>query len=231
MNSSTSRLQRLRAQLESAAACPASGSASESAAAAAAVLQQPTAARLPGGGYAIKIGIIGGSGLDDPAIMDSPTETVVDTPYGRPSDSLIEGVISGVPCAILARHGRQHTINPTNVNYRANIYALKAVGCTHVVVSTAVGILTEKVAPGELCLLDQYIDRTTKRQQSFYDGEPNHPHGVCHIPQGDPFCEETRSTVLATARELGLEMHPTATIVTIEGPRFSSRAESSKHGR
>ena len=217
---------KVPARLQPAARQVASGAAAGPAAIAATLLQQPTAPRGVGGEYAIKIGIIGGSGLDDPAIMEGAREIEVCTPYGKPSDSLLEGVIAGVPCVILARHGRQHTIMPTNVPYQANIYALKAAGCTHLVVSTAVGILTEDIAPGELCLLDQYIDRTTKRPQTFYDGAAGHPPGVCHIPQGDPFCAETRATVLETAAGLGLKMHPTSTIVTIEGPRFSSRAES-----
>jgi adenine phosphoribosyltransferase len=129
------------------AAGPAAG-AVDGAAAAAAVLQAPTAAKGADGEYAVKIGIIGGSGLDDPDIMQGAAERFVSTPYGDPSDALIEGTIAGVPCCLLARHGRGHTIMPTNVPYAANIYALKAAGCTHLVVSTAVGILTERIKPG-----------------------------------------------------------------------------------
>ena len=94
------------------------------------------------------------------------------------------------------------------------------------VVSTAVGILQPHIKPGELALLDQFIDRTTKRASTFYDGAPTSPFGVCHIPMPEPFCAETRETVLGVAYELGLRMHETATVVCIEGPRFSSRAES-----
>ena len=208
-----------------ASAEPAAATASDSPEKIAQVLQAPTAERSEQG-YAIKVGIIGGSGLDDPDILKNAVDLELQTPYGSPTSPLRCGTIEGVDCVLLARHGRDHTIQPTDVNFRANIYALKSMGCTHLVVSTAVGILTEDFKPGELALLDQYIDRTTKRPSTFYDGEPNHPPGVCHIPQGSPFCEETRQTVLGVASDLGLTMHPTATVVSIEGPRFSSRAES-----
>eukprot|EP01047_Picozoa_sp_COSAG01_P046228 COSAG01_NODE_4322_length_5133_cov_8.546285_2_plen_336_part_00 len=190
------------------------------------ILQKPTAPKDASGNYIVKVGIIGGSGLDDPDIMSDQVELKVDTPYGPPSDSLMSGTIGGVAVVLLARHGRSHTIMPTNVNFRANIFALKAVGCTHVVVSTAVGILQPHIAPGELALLDQFIDRTTKRASTYYDGAPGSPGGVCHIPQAEPFCSEARATVLDVAASLGLRMHETATVVSIEGPRFSSRAES-----
>ena len=184
------------------------------------ILQQPTAPKDAAGNYVVKVGIIGGSGLDDPDILKNATEVAVDTPYGPPSDSLICGEISGVSCVLLARHGRGHTIQPTDVNYRANIYALKAMGCTHLVVSTAVGILQEGIKPGELALLDQYIDRTTKRASTFYDGEANHPPGVCHIPQGQSFCQETRQTVLGVADDLGLKMHPAVRLFKLISPVF-----------
>ncbi|KAL7878175.1 hypothetical protein SRHO_G00048180 [Serrasalmus rhombeus] len=109
----------------------------------------------------IKIGIVGGSGLDDPDILECRTERFVDTPFGKPSDALIMGKIKNVDCVLLARHGRQHTIMPSNVNYRANIWALKQQGCTHVIVTTACGSLREDIQPGDIVLLDQFIDRTT----------------------------------------------------------------------
>merc|ERR1712060_759109 len=108
----------------------------------------------------------------------------------------------GVLCG---RHGRGHTLMPGNVPYRANVFAFKALGCTHMVVSTACGILQEGIKPGDLVLLDQFIDRTTKRVQTFYDGQigwKGHPKGICHIPMATPFCAETRKAVQASADEL-----------------------------
>ncbi|KAG7167661.1 S-methyl-5'-thioadenosine phosphorylase-like [Homarus americanus] len=115
---------------------------------------------------------------------------------------------------------------PTNVNYRANIWALKERGCTHVIVSTACGSLREHIKPGNFVILDQFIDRTTKRAQTFYDGEEGHPRGIFHLPMDTPFCTDTRSILEKSCRELGYDVHPTGTVVTVEGPRFSSKAES-----
>ncbi|MBN3273331.1 MTAP phosphorylase, partial [Polyodon spathula] len=275
----------------------------------------------------LQIGIIGGSGLDDPDILEGRSERYVETPYGKPSDALIVGKIKGVDCVLLARHGRQHTIMPTNVNHRANIWALKEEGCTHLVVTTACGSLKEEIQPGDIVIIDQFIDRcfltnlrqtfmfflvssewsvnstlstidfclssrvivfrsgcksidiiiflllyvinfknrniglttwligyskytfiyfnghystryfftkmvtcydrlTTKRHQTFYDGSSTSPAGVCHIPMADPFCKKTREVLIEVARNLGVKCHPKGTMLTIEGPRFSSRAES-----
>ncbi|XP_047496874.1 S-methyl-5'-thioadenosine phosphorylase-like [Penaeus chinensis] len=174
----------------------------------------------------VKIGIIGGSGLNNPSLFEETSECTVQTPYGDPSDVLREGLINGVPCVLLARHGRKHTIMPTNVNYRANLWALKEKGCTHVVVSTACGSLQEHIKPGDFVIIDQFIDRTTKRHQTFYDGADNHPPGILHLPMDTPFCEDTRKLLLESCQELGYTSHSTGTMVTIEGPRFSSKAES-----
>uniref|UniRef100_A0A3P9MNI4 S-methyl-5'-thioadenosine phosphorylase n=1 Tax=Oryzias latipes TaxID=8090 RepID=A0A3P9MNI4_ORYLA len=172
------------------------------------------------------IGIIGGSGLDDPDILEGRTERYVDTPYGKPSDALILGKIKNVECVLLARHGRQHTIMPSNVNYRANIWALREEGCTHLLVTTACGSLREEIQPGDIVIIDQFIDRTTKRHQTLYDGQPSSPPGVCHIPMAEPFCSRTREVLVEVARSLGVKCHHRGTMLTIEGPRFSSRAES-----
>ncbi|XP_030557027.1 S-methyl-5'-thioadenosine phosphorylase [Drosophila novamexicana] len=174
----------------------------------------------------VKIGIIGGSGLDDPDILEQRQEKVIETPYGSPSDALIEGEIGGVQCVLLARHGRKHDIMPSNVNYRANIWALRQVGCTHLIVSTACGSLRESIQPGNLVVPHDFIDRTTKRMQTFYDGEHAGVNGVCHLPMYPAFCERTRKVLLDAAKELEYAAHDKATIVTIEGPRFSSRSES-----
>lgn len=174
----------------------------------------------------VKIGIIGGSGLNDPNLFEVTSESPQDTPYGQPSDILREGLIGGVPCVLLARHGRKHSIMPTNVNYRANLWALKTRGCTHVLVSTACGSLRENIHPGDFVIPDQFIDRTTKRSQTFYDGEEGHPPGILHIPMDTPFCSDTRTLLRECCEALGYSFHPKGTVVTIEGPRYSSKAES-----
>ncbi|KAM8962015.1 S-methyl-5'-thioadenosine phosphorylase [Pelodytes ibericus] len=175
--------------------------------------------------HAVKVGIIGGSGLDDPDILEGRTEKYVDTPFGKPSDALVLGKVKNVDCVLLARHGRQHTISPTNVNFRANIWALKMEGCTHILVTTACGSLREDIQPGDIVMIDQFIDRTTKRHQTFYDGGACLP-GVCHIPMADPFCGNTRELLIDIAKKLGTKCHTKGTMITIEGPRFSSKAES-----
>lgn len=175
---------------------------------------------------AVKIAIIGGTGLDNPEFLEDRSEKFVETPFGKPSDALILGTINGVPCVLLARHGRKHSIMPGNVNYRANIWALKEENCTHVLVTTACGSLQGNMKPGDIVLIDQFIDRTTKRHQTFYDGSETAPPGVCHIPMHTPFCAKSREIIAGILKELGYSFHPSGTIVTIEGPRFSSRAES-----
>ena len=169
----------------------------------------------------IKIGIIGGSGLDDPELLQDQVELAMDTPYGRPSSVLTCGRIAGVEVAILARHGKKHTITPTNVNYRANIWALKEHGCTHILAATAVGSLREEIEPGHLVFPGQFIDFTRKRQTTFFDGD-----AVVHTPMAEPFCPNLRQLLAKSARELDIPHHTEKTVITIEGPRFSTRAES-----
>lgn len=171
-----------------------------------------------------RIGIIGGSGLDDPELLTGAREEVVTTPWGAPSSPLRRGGIEGVECLLLARHGREHTIPPTQVNNRANLHALKAAGCTHVLATTAVGSLREEIGRGDLVVLDQFIDWTRGRALSFHERfEPGKP---AHTPMADPFDAGLRERLVAVARALGLRHHPRGTVVTIEGPRFSTRAES-----
>ncbi|XP_040360075.1 S-methyl-5'-thioadenosine phosphorylase isoform X1 [Ixodes scapularis] len=174
----------------------------------------------------VKVGIIGGSGLDDPDILEHRKEHKVTTPFGEPSDVLVSGQIGHVDCVLLARHGRNHGIMPTNVNYRANIWALREMGCTHVLATTACGSLHEDFAPGHVVFPDQFIDRTTKRESTFHDGKPGSPKGVCHLSMASPFHPELRKLLIQVARELHLVHHEKGTVVTIEGPRFSSAAES-----
>ncbi|XP_057364936.1 S-methyl-5'-thioadenosine phosphorylase-like [Daphnia carinata] len=174
----------------------------------------------------VKIGIIGGSGFYKLDALKDPVEKSVNTPFGEPSDALVSGKIEGVDCVVLARHNRKHGIMPTNINYRANIWALKEEGCTHVLVSTACGSLQEEIAPGDLVILDQFIDRTTKRMQTFYDGTCAQLPGICHLPVAEPFCSLTRDCLKKAAEASNIPVHPSGTCVTIEGPRFSSKAES-----
>ena len=169
----------------------------------------------------VKIGIIGGSGLDDPKLLENYETVDILTPYGHPSSSITQGKLNGVDVAILARHGRKHQIMPSNVNYRANIWALKELGCTHIIATTAVGSLREDIAPGHLVFPDQFIDRTTKRVQTFYDANK-----VCHIPMAEPFCAKLRLLLSQTADQQKIIAHGSATVITIEGPRFSTKAES-----
>lgn len=172
----------------------------------------------------IKIGIIGGSGLEDSQILKGAKEINVTTKFGLPSSSLTTGKISNVDVVIIFRHGKKHTIMPSNVNYRANIWALKEQNCTHIIATTACGSLREEIKPGHLIFCDQFIDRTTKRASTFYDAEK-----VCHIPMAEPFCPKLRKLLAETATEIGLEHHKNGTVITIEGPRFSTKAESRMH--
>lgn len=169
----------------------------------------------------MKIGIIGGSGLEDPQILKEAKEIQADTPYGKPSSALITGIIEGIEVVIISRHGKNHSIIPTNVPNQANIHALKEAGCTHILATTACGSLKEEIKPGDFVFIDQFIDRTTKRKSTFY--ETGH---VCHIPMADPFCPNLRKLLYEQAKNLSLACHEKGTIVTIEGPRFSTRAES-----
>lgn len=174
----------------------------------------------------VKIGIIGGSGLDDPDLVENRKEKIVTTPYGPTSDVLIQGKISGINCILLSRHGRKHSVTPSLINYRANIWALKQEGCTHVIAATATGSLQEHIQPGDLVVLDSFIDRTKSRDHTFYDGKEGSAPGICHMPMEPAFCPRTRKIIIDTANELGFKAHPTGTCITIEGPRFSSKAES-----
>lgn len=181
---------------------------------------------MAGAAKAIKVGIIGGSGLDNPDLLENRQEHRVTTPFGEPSDVLISGRIGDVNCVLLARHGRQHSVMPSKVNYRANIWALKEIGCTHVVATTACGSLCENMRPGDIVILDQFLDRTTKRASTFYDGEKDSPKGVCHISAAIPFHEGLRQALIKTVKAMKIPHHDKGTMVTIEGPRFSTRVES-----
>jgi len=170
------------------------------------------------------VGIIGGSGLDNPDILGSPEDVEMRTPYGDTSSLLRHGMIGGTEVFLLARHGRQHTIPPTQVNNRANIWALRELGVTHIIATSAVGSLREEIRPGDLVILDQFIDFTRHRALTFF--EAFEPGEMKHTPMADPFSAELREAIIGACTELGLSFHERATVVTIEGPRFSTRAES-----
>jgi 5'-methylthioadenosine phosphorylase len=174
-----------------------------------------------------EIGIIGGSGLY--SLVDGVREITVETPYGPPSDSLFVGGIGGREVAFLPRHGREHRIPPHKINYRANLWALRSLGVGQVLGPCATGGLRPEYGPGTLLVPDQFVDRTSGRIQTYYDGEEL-PDGsvpnVVHAPMADPYCPNGRRTVLGSASATGWEPVDGGTLVVIEGPRFSTRAES-----
>lgn len=171
-----------------------------------------------------KIAIIGGSGLENPSILKNATELKVDTPYGATTSDFKCGTINGREVVILSRHGRQHTIPPTQVNNRANIWAINEIGCTHILATTACGSLREEIGRGDFVVLDQFIDFTRLRPVTFF--EAFEPHQMKHTPMADPFDAAMRAKIIETAKGLDLSIHERGTVVTIEGPRFSTRAES-----
>jgi 5'-methylthioadenosine phosphorylase len=172
----------------------------------------------------VKVGIIGGSGLEKLNIFNHAEEVHIETPYGNPSSSFFKGTTGGCEVFILSRHGRDHSITPTHVNNRANIWALKELGCKTVFATTACGSLREEIKRGDIVIPDQFIDFTRLRTNTFYDQFEG--GNVVHTPMADPFSESLRQLLISNCIELGLQYHPTASVVTIEGPRFSTRAES-----
>jgi 5'-methylthioadenosine phosphorylase len=172
----------------------------------------------------VKIGIIGGSGLENPDILKSPQEVNVETPYGTPSSPLLSGSLNGTETVILSKHGWHHTIPPSKVNYRANIFALKEIGCTHIITTTACGSLREEIRRGDLVIPDQFIDFTRHRAVTFF--EEFEPGKMNHTPMADPFDKKLRDLIISAAGKTGIAVHERGTIITIEGPRFSTRAES-----
>ncbi|AXE26729.1 5'-methylthioadenosine phosphorylase [Streptomyces globosus] len=177
-----------------------------------------------------EIGVIGGSGFY--SFLEDVTEVQVDTPYGAPSDSLFLGELAGRKIAFLPRHGRGHKVPPHRINYRANLWALRAAGVRQVLGPCAVGGLRAEYGPGTLLVPDQLVDRTKSRAQTFFDGEPL-PDGsvpnVVHTTFADPYCPAGRAAALASARGRGWEPVDGGTMVVVEGPRFSTRAESQWH--
>ncbi len=164
------------------------------------------------------IGVIGGSGLYD--LLPGADEVAFDTPYGEPSDPLVLGEVGGRRVAFLPRHGRDHRHPPHRINYRANLWALRSLGVRQVLAPCAVGSLRPELEPGTFVLPDQVVDRTAGRAQTYFDT------GAVHVPFADPYCPTGRAAVRRVAAELGVGVVDGGTMAVIEGPRFSSRAES-----
>ncbi len=170
-----------------------------------------------------KIGIIGGSGLENPAIFQDPQVIEVETRYGQPSSPLMTGKICGVDTVLLARHGVDHQFSPTQVNNRANIMAMQKVGVSHIIATTACGSLRKEIERGHLVVLDQFIDFTRFRKNTFFDSFADGAH---HTAMAHPFAEELRQKLYGIAENMQLPVHAAGCVVTIEGPRFSTVAES-----
>lgn len=167
------------------------------------------------------LAVIGGSGLYDMPGLTEVDEVRVSTPWGDPSDAVIRGRLGDTAMLFLPRHGRGHRISPTNINYRANLWALKKLGATQVLSVSAVGSLKEEIVPGHLVVVDQFIDRTRHRASTFFDEGV-----VAHVSVADPVCPGLARALAMCARETGATVHEGGSYVCIEGPRFSTRAES-----
>ncbi len=173
----------------------------------------------------VKVGIIGGSGLGDALGAGVEGKAAkVDTPFGSPSGAIVQTTWGDVDLALLNRHGPGHVLSPSRVNFRANIYALKSLGCTHIIASGAVGSLREHIRPKELVIPDQIIDKTFKREGTFFDDML-----AAHVEFAAPFCPVLRRHLLSCADAAGTKVHDGGTYVCMEGPAFSTRAESEMH--
>lgn len=166
-----------------------------------------------------EIGIFGGSGFYK--FLDHVEEISVETPYGPPSDKVALGDIGGRKVAFIPRHGRDHQFPPHMINYRANVYAMKSIGVEQVIGPCASGSLQPEIKPGVFVICNQFVDRTSGRKDTFYDGPL-----TTHISAADPYCPAMGEVAFETAKELGIPAVNGGTVVTIQGPRFSSRSES-----
>jgi len=168
-----------------------------------------------------EVGLIGGSGLYALAGVEPPREVALDTPYGPPSDAFVVGELAGRRVAFLARHGRGHRLLPHEINYRANLWGMKALGVSRILSASAVGSLRETIEPRHVLTPDQFVDRTRGRAATFF-GE-----GIAvHVGFADPVCSDLRNRIAEAARDCGAVVHPQGTYVCMEGPAFSTRAES-----
>lgn len=166
-----------------------------------------------------EIGVFGGSGFY--SFLEKVEEVKIDTPYGPPSDLIAIGEIAGRRVAFLPRHGRKHSIPPHKINYRANLWAMKELGVTRIISPCAAGSLQRHVKPGDFVVADQYVDRTHGRADTFYEGPTVH-----HVSPADPYCPVLRQLAIEEIRAHGIPVHEKGTIVVINGPRFSTKAES-----
>jgi len=169
----------------------------------------------------VEIGIFGGTGIYDSGLLENPKEITIDTPFGKPSDSVTIGFFKGRKIAFLPRHGKKHSIAPNMINYRANIWAFKELGITRIIAPSAVGSLREEIEPGHFALPSQFLDFTKSRNGSFSE-----EGRVIHISVADPFCSELQDSINKVVNEQGHKIHKECTYVCIEGPRFSTKAES-----
>jgi 5'-methylthioadenosine phosphorylase len=170
-------------------------------------------------GNEAEIGVFGGSGFY--SLLQDPQELLVETPYGATSDRIMLGEIAGRRVAFRPRHGRDHRYPPHKVNYRANVWAMRRLGVTRIIGPTACGSLKPEIKPGDFVIADQIVDRTHGRADTFYDGPI-----VTHVSFADPYCPQLRPIAVTALRGLGITVHDGGTIVTIQGPRFSTRSES-----
>ncbi len=166
-----------------------------------------------------EIGVFGGSGFYQ--LLENMEEKAINTPYGAPSDKIAVGEFAGRKVAFLPRHGHGHKYPAHAINYRANLWAMKSMGVKRIISPSAAGSLQPHVKPGDFVICDQFVDRTSGRKDTFYDG----PVSI-HISSADPYCPELREMAVVAGRELGITVHSRGTAVIIQGPRFSSRAES-----
>ena len=169
----------------------------------------------------VTVGVIGGSGLYDIDGLTSARSIRVRTPFGAPSDAITVGSLEGIRVAFLSRHGRGHVLNPSAINYRANIFALKSLGVSHVISVSAVGSMKESIRPGDVAIPDQFIDLTKRRVSTFFDNGI-----VAHVAFGEPICAELRQALLTAGERVGATLHRSGTYLCMEGPQFSTKAES-----
>jgi 5'-methylthioadenosine phosphorylase len=167
------------------------------------------------------IGVIGGSGLYDIADLENKEELILSSGFGSPSDLAIKGTLKGLDFVFLPRHGRHHTLNPSEINYRANIDSLKKIGVKKIISISAVGSLKEKHNPGKFLIIDQFIDKTYKRQNTFFENGC-----VAHFPFAEPVCGSLAKTIGVTLDKLNMKHEKKGTYICIEGPQFSTKAES-----
>jgi 5'-methylthioadenosine phosphorylase len=168
------------------------------------------------------VGVFGGSGFY--SFLEHVEPVAIDTPYGSPSDQIALARLGGKTVAFLPRHGKQHTIPPHKINYRANVWAMHSLGVKQIIAPSAVGSLQAEIAPGHFVIPDQFVNRTWGRLDTFYEGPE-----VRHVSAADPYCPRLRQAICHAAEQLGITYHPSGTMVVIQGPRFSTRSESREY--